>query len=115
MSETLTIDPDSIAVVTWESPDISEGSDLPTRVGWQFPVNVNAGYLGNDPRELVAPEHEIHTFRLRDEDDEIHYKGLVRNDPDGENQSILSDWGAADTGGFIIEVLLDGEWVMEVG
>jgi hypothetical protein len=100
------IDPDSIAVITWESPDIAEGSDLPTRVGWQFPLNPgNEEYLVD----------EIVTFRLRDEDDEIHYRGKIRNDPEGENQSTLSDWGAADTGGFLIEVLLDGKWVMEVG
>lgn len=105
----LKIAPDSIAVITWESPEIADiGSGLPTRVGWQFPVTD----LG---AELVAPENEIVTFRLRDEDDVIHYRGLVRNDPFGENQSIMSDWGASDTGGFLIEVLLDGKWVMEVG
>jgi hypothetical protein len=104
----LSIDPDSIAVITWESPEISEGSDLPTRVGWQFPVN--PGY-----DEFTSSDHPIHTFRLRDEDDVVHYKGLVRNDPWGENQSDLSDWGAADTGGFLIEVRLGGQWVMEVG
>jgi hypothetical protein len=92
---------DSIGVITWED---DFGTDLPTRVGWQFPP-VSDEYLVGD----------IVTFRLRDEDDEVHYKGLVRNDPWGENQSLLSDWGAADTGGFIIEVRLDGEWVMEVG
>lgn len=105
-STKLKIEDDSIAVITWESPDISEGSDLPTRVGWQFPVN--PGY-----EEFLVGD--IVTFRLRDEDDEVHYKGLVRNDPWGENQSDLSDWGAADTGGFLIEVYLDGKWVMEVG
>jgi hypothetical protein len=97
---------DSIAVITWEQ-DFGV-TDLPSRVGWQFPVT----HLG---QELVDPEWPIHTFRLRDEDDEIHYRGLVRNDPQGENQAFLSLWGERDTGGFLIEVLLDGKWVMEVG
>ena len=98
---------DSIAVITWENPEFDLGSlNLPTRVGWQFPLN--PGY-----EEYLVDE--IVTFRLRDEDDEIHYRGLVRNDPEGENQTTLSNWGAADTGGFLIEVLLDGKWVMEVG
>jgi hypothetical protein len=101
----------SIAVITWEDPSMAEGLDLPTRVGLQFLVN-----LGHpEAREMISLEHEIVTFRLRDEDDEVHYKGLVRNDPYGENQSFLSDWGAADTGGFLIEVYLDGKWEMEVG
>jgi len=51
---------DSIAVITWEQ-DFGV-TDLPSRVGWQFPVT----HLG---QELVDPEWPIHTFRLRDEDD----------------------------------------------
>jgi hypothetical protein len=111
-TQTLAIEPDSIAVITWENPEFDLGSlDLPTRVGWQFPVNPNYP----EREESLDSQHPVHTFRLRDEDGEIHYKGLVRNDPWGENQSDLSDWGASDTGGFLIEVHLDGKWVMEIG
>jgi len=54
-------------------------------------------------------------FRLRDEDNEVHYEGVMGDDPDCINQSDASDFGAADTGGFICEVWRNGKWVMEVG
>jgi hypothetical protein len=106
MATKFTVNDDSFAVITWQNLfGDAEADPAYDRVGKQFrPVEKSL----LDTKEIVK-------FRLRDEDNEIHYKGLVRDDDDCECQSILSDWGAADTGGFIIEVRRNGEWVMEIG
>lgn len=106
---TTDIAPNSVAVIDWEHPEIDPTDlGLPSRVGKQFRLVPEYDYL-LDTRVIVP-------FRLRDEDDLIHYRGRLRDDADCEVQSILADWGAADTGGFIIEVCRDGEhWEMEIG
>lgn len=99
---------DSVAVILWENETFDlEGLGLPSRVGKQFRLRAEYAHL----TEVEATVQ----FRLRDEDNEIHYRGVCRDDADCDVQDVLSSWGAADTGGFIIEVKRDGVWTMEIG
>jgi hypothetical protein len=50
-------------------------------------------------------------FRMKDDDGEIYYGGWLLNDPQGEVQLMLLQWGAHDAGCTSIEVKLDGKWV----
>jgi len=66
------------------------------------------------PYDLPTEGGKI-AFRLRDEDMEVHYEGVMDDDPDCINQLDASKFGEIDTGAFICEVWRNGEWVMEVG
>lgn len=54
-------------------------------------------------------------FQLWDEDGELHYEGVLSDDPDATNQLAALRFGESDTGATIIKVLRDGEWKVEIG
>jgi hypothetical protein len=89
----------------------------PTRVGYseeheRIPVIAVAAGFQSQP---LATEYPLVEFRLRDEDDEVHYEGELHDDPECDNQLAALRFGEADTGACIIEVKRDGQWVMEIG
>ena len=73
---------------------VTEGTDLPTRVGWTSPAF--------DPsRELPFK------FRMKDGDGEVYYEGRS----DEEDFDPLDDLGTPDAGCTSIEYLQpNGEW-----
>lgn len=98
--------------------NINTGDDAEhSRVGWVFkkPAFTNVLYAIHfgEPEELPEVGEKI-KFRLRDEDHEVHYEGLLHDDPDCLNQCAAQEFGEKDTGAWICEVLRDGEWKIEV-
>lgn len=90
--------------------------DEPSRVGYTLDVMPLYGIervMHVDPAIPTAVAQV--KFRLRDEDNEIHYVGLLDDDDDCENQMAALRFGESDTGACIIEVMRDGKWVMEIG
>lgn len=91
--------------------------DYPTRAGLKFSLGeVRDAIAFGDFDQSTMPTYRT-LFRLRDEDNLVHYEGWLYNDEECLIQEYLSNWGARDTGGFIIEVW-DNEnktWNMEIG
>lgn len=54
-------------------------------------------------------------FRLKDDDGEVYYEGILHDDDDCENQEAALAFGANDAGACIIEVARHGKWVQEIG
>jgi len=87
-----------------------------SRVGYKLDVMPLYGI-----EKVMGIDDEIPTastkveFRLRDEDGEVHYQGVLDDDDDCENQSAALRFGESDTGACIIEVKRNGAWVMEIG
>jgi hypothetical protein len=61
------------------------------------------------------PEGNRVPFRLKDDDGEIYYTGVLDDDDDCANQSAALAWGEADAGCTTIEVLRGNDWVLEIG
>lgn len=90
-----------------------EPSRVGTRAKEQSTIPTMQRIMGFPIAELA--EGTPIAFRLRDEDNEIHYEGVMGDDPECLNQLDASRFGELDTGAFICEVWRDGKWVMEVG
>lgn len=88
-----------------------------SRAGWEWTLeqmNSKLAWGEIDDTDLLNKKMQ---FRLRDEDNITHYTGWLLNDDECLIQECLSNWGARDTGGFIIEVRKDNTelWTMEIG
>jgi len=98
--------------------DNIEPNEPDNRVGQRF---VQQSVIYHTQRLLGLPIEDLPSeggkiaFRLRDEDGEVSYEGVMDDDPECMNQVDASDFGEVDTGAFICEVWRDGKWVMEVG
>lgn len=85
-----------------------------TRAEQQSVIYTMQRVMGEPPHALPEADNLI-AFRLRDEDGNVSYEGVMDDDDECRNQSDASNFGEVDTGAFICEVWRDGKWVMEVG
>ncbi len=68
---------------------------------------------GDDPMKDVVAAKSL-KFRLRDDDREIYYEGVLIDDDYCESQIDALDFGMADAGCSYIEVKRNGKWVIEI-
>lgn len=105
--------------MAWEiTKDLLEGTDSPhSRVGYSEEherIPVMAAVIGMQS-ELLPNTGERIPFRLKDDDGEVYYEGMLHDDNECRNQLSAQKWGEDDAGCTMIEVKRDGKWVLEIG
>jgi hypothetical protein len=104
--------------MAWEiTQDLIALPDDEPRVGYREDhtrIPIQAALIGLTSEPLPSDLPTV-KFRLRDEDNTVHYVGWLHDDPECENQMAALAFGESDTGACIIEVLRDGEWKQEIG
>lgn len=88
-----------------------------SRVGHQeehdrIPLMLAVAGFQSEP--LPAEGLQLIPFRLKDDDGEVYYEGMLHDDDECLNQEAALSYGANDAGCTIIEVKRQGTWRVEI-